>query len=109
MTISELAPAKAERPVSPDFAADLGLPKVGASGIIDDEIFESIYNPGKLLLLVSWRDATAAGEWKPQAAIEGKLRHRHVRVIRDYGMFDRREAPQYYAPQERAGDRARAL
>ena len=24
------------------------------------------------------------------------LRHRHVRVIRDYGMFDRAEAPQYY-------------
>jgi hypothetical protein len=25
------------------------------------------------------------------------LRHRVVRVIRDYGMFDRREAPQFYA------------
>ena len=31
---------------------------------------------------------------KPRAA--GKLRHRQVRIIRDYGMFDRREAPQYY-------------
>jgi heme-degrading monooxygenase HmoA len=109
VTISELAPAKAERPVSPDFAADLGLQKVGAGGIIDHEIFESIYNPGKLLLLVSWRDAAVAGEWKPRALTDGKLRHRHVRVIRDYGMFDRREAPQYYAPQEQAGDRARAL
>ena len=30
--------------------------------------------------------------------IEGieKLRHRSVRVIRDYGRFDRREAPQFY-------------
>jgi hypothetical protein len=25
-------------------------------------------------------------------------RLRHVRIVRDYGMFDRREAPQYYAP-----------
>jgi hypothetical protein len=23
-------------------------------------------------------------------------RHRIVRVVRDYGMFDRRESPQYY-------------
>ena len=30
-------------------------------------------------------------------------RLRHVRVVRDYGMFDRREAPQYYPPVERSG------
>jgi hypothetical protein len=28
-------------------------------------------------------------------------RLRHVRVVRDYGMFDRREAPQYYPAIER--------
>jgi hypothetical protein len=28
-------------------------------------------------------------------------RLRHVRVVRDYGMFDRREAPQYYPPVKR--------
>jgi len=26
----------------------------------------------------------------------GKLHHRSVRVIRDFGMSDRREAPQFY-------------
>jgi hypothetical protein len=26
-----------------------------------------------------------------------KLRHRKIRIVRDYGRFDRREAPQYYA------------
>jgi hypothetical protein len=26
------------------------------------------------------------------------LRHRRVRIVRDYGMYDRREAPQYYPP-----------
>ncbi len=34
------------------------------------------------------------------------IRHRRVRVIRDYGMFDRAETPQYYPPEfaaERGG------
>jgi hypothetical protein len=59
-------------------------------------VFESLYNPGKLLLLVSWQDAAAAQRWRPDSAAGGAPRHRHVRVIRDYGMSDRREAPQYY-------------
>jgi heme-degrading monooxygenase HmoA len=96
VTISELSPAKGEKPASADPVADFGLPKSSIDGIIDQEIFESIYNPGKLLLLVSWRDATAAEHWKPRTVAEGKLRHRSVRVIRDYGMSDRREAPQFY-------------
>jgi hypothetical protein len=29
------------------------------------------------------------------------LRHRHVRIVRDYGLFDRREAPQFYPEVER--------
>jgi hypothetical protein len=96
VTISELSPTKGEKPASADPVTDLGLPKSSTDGIIDQEIFESIYNPGKLLLLVSWRDATAAEHWKPRTVAEGKLRHRSVRVIRDYGMSDRREAPQFY-------------
>ena len=31
-----------------------------------------------------------------QAGVSG-----HVRVVRDYGMFDRREVPQYYPDVER--------
>jgi heme-degrading monooxygenase HmoA len=75
---------------------DLGLPKSRTDGVIDHEDFESIYNPGKLLLLVAWRDGAAAEHWKPRTAAGGKLRHRGIRVIRDYGMSDRREAPQFY-------------
>jgi len=29
-------------------------------------------------------------------ALQNGVRLREVRVVRDYGMFDRREAPQYY-------------
>ena len=68
-----------------------------ASGLVDHELFESIYNPGKLLLLASWRDAQAADSWTPaQLPAAETIRHCHVRIIRDYGMFERREAPQFY-------------
>jgi heme-degrading monooxygenase HmoA len=81
----------------------LGL-RAGLDGLIGQEVFESIYHPGKLLLLAAWRDANAAKSWsptKPDAA--ASLRHRHVRIIRDYGMFERREAPQFYPEVKREG------
>jgi heme-degrading monooxygenase HmoA len=106
VTISEL-PAKDGTPASADLAADLGLAKVGTSGLLDHELFESIYNPRKLLVLAAWIDAAAAERWKPPAIAGGALRHRRVRVIRDYGMFERREAPQYYPPVESKPTRAR--
>jgi heme-degrading monooxygenase HmoA len=68
-----------------------------ATGLADYDLFESIYNPGKLLLLTSWKAATEATAWLPNSlANAAELRHRRVRNIRDYGMFDRREAAQYY-------------
>ena len=70
----------------------------GRNGVLDAELFESITTPGKLLSLVSWRDASAADAWQPPAALPdaGRIRYRRVRVIRDYGLADRREAPQFY-------------
>jgi heme-degrading monooxygenase HmoA len=96
MTISELSPTKGEKPGSTDLVTDLRLPQSGIDGVIDHEVFESIYNPGKLLLLVAWRDEAAAEHWEPRTLRGAKLRHRSVQVIRDYGMSDRREAPQFY-------------
>jgi heme-degrading monooxygenase HmoA len=104
VSISELMPAKGDKQkiVARRLPAQLGLGKHQA-GIVDQEIFESIYNPGKLLLLVTWRDAETAKKWTPVAAVDlGELRHRRVRVIRDYGMTDRHEAPQFYAEIKRA-------
>ena len=99
ITISELPP-KDGTPASADFAADLGLAKAGTPGLLEQELFESIYNRGKLLLLAAWKDGAAAERWKPNAITGRGFRHRRVRVIRDYGMFERREAPQYYPPVE---------
>lgn len=64
-------------------------------GLVDRDIYESIYNPGKMLLLTSWHGAEEANAWQPARA-GNHLRHRAMRTIRDYGMFDRRETPQYY-------------
>jgi heme-degrading monooxygenase HmoA len=97
VTISEL-PAKDGKPGSADLASDLDL--LHAAGLLDHELFESIYNPGKLVLLAEWKDRAAAQAWRPTAIAGGSPRHRSVRVIRDYGMFDRREATQYYPPVE---------
>jgi hypothetical protein len=65
--------------------------------LIDYDVFASIYNKGKFALLGSWRDRLAAERFNPlsRTGVSG-ARHRIVRVVRDYGMFDRRESPQYY-------------
>ena len=72
-------------------------------GLVDHELFESITDPRKRLFLTSWQTAEAARSWKPtRPAAMQSLRHRRVRIIRDYGMFERREAPQFYPAVERA-------
>jgi heme-degrading monooxygenase HmoA len=99
VTLTELTPvAGSTIGAKPDgLLAHLGL-TTRTVGPVESEAFESITNPGKLVLLLSWRDAETADAWTPikPDAIQS-LRHRRVRVIRDYGMFERREAPQFYA------------
>jgi heme-degrading monooxygenase HmoA len=69
--------------------------------LVDHDIFASIYNKGKLALLASWRDRPSAEQFAPRLAADiGTIRHRAVRVVRDYSMFDRRESPQYYPASE---------
>ncbi|HLI12873.1 MAG TPA: antibiotic biosynthesis monooxygenase [Alphaproteobacteria bacterium] len=114
VTISELSPAEGGATPSADLAAMLGAPIPGTAGIVAIETFESIYAPGKLLLLAAWIDEAAAQGWTPRRPPAGTLRHRQVRIIRDYGMFDRREAPQYHPEAKPAHEadwqaRARAL
>ena len=97
VTLTEITPTAGHEPSDVADLRDavgLGLP---AAGVVDHDVFASIYNPGKLALLVSWTDADTAAAWMPAARPDiAGLRHRAVRVIRDYGKFDRREAPQYY-------------
>jgi heme-degrading monooxygenase HmoA len=100
LTISELPPHN-DKAATTDLHRELDLPEAGKQGLLDYEVYESIYVPGKLLLVGSWRDASAAEAWRPPAGRHAGLRHRVVRVVRDYGMFDRREAAQYYPEVQR--------
>jgi heme-degrading monooxygenase HmoA len=76
--------------------AHLGI-DARAGGLMNHDVFKSITNSGKLAVLCSWKDADAAKTWVPKSFGGVKeIRHRVVRIVRDYGMFDRREAPQYY-------------
>jgi heme-degrading monooxygenase HmoA len=99
-TLTEMTPQAQTRRAGESnlLPAHLGL-DTRLPGLVGHDIFESIATPGKLAILASWKDARAAKTWEPRSFDGVKaLRHRIVRVIRDYGMFDRREAPQYYPP-----------
>lgn len=71
-------------------AARLGL-IADASGLRSWDVFDAVLDPGNPILLQSWRESQSVA-----APSDDHLRHRTVRVIRDYGMYDRRENPQYY-------------
>jgi heme-degrading monooxygenase HmoA len=73
-------------------------------GFISIERFESLSEPGKILSLSFWRDEQAVETWrqlgehriaqaKGRAEIFQNYRLRVVSVIRDYGMFEREQAP----------------
>jgi heme-degrading monooxygenase HmoA len=80
---------------SKDVAAWLGYDD-RAEGLLAWDVFDGVLSPGDIMLLLSWKDHTAARQFgRSMSAADGR-RVRHVRVVRDYGMFDRREAPQYY-------------
>jgi heme-degrading monooxygenase HmoA len=81
--------------------AHLGL-ETSQPGLVEYEIFRSIYRPGKFALLAAWKSAAAGLAWRPRASeASAEIRHRATRVVREYGLFDRRESPQFHAPARR--------
>jgi heme-degrading monooxygenase HmoA len=104
VTFTEITPADSAA-LSVEFEllpSRLGLDASNGT-IAEHNVFASIYTPGKLALLVSWKDLKAAERWSPLGIEGAELRHRKVRVVRDYGRFDRREAPQFY-PDVKGGE-----
>jgi hypothetical protein len=73
----------------------LGL-NAGAGGMTGWDAFDAVLTPGNLILLISWRTRSNAESFEKTAKLPSDARLRRVRIVRDYGMFDRREAPQYY-------------
>jgi len=101
-------------PDAAECAQYLGL-ETTADGLINWDVFdavlafkpgfEPVQTPGDLLLLISWGSNADAQTFERSASLPPGARVRRIRVVRDYGMFDRREAPQYYPavqPTERA-------
>ena len=83
-----------------DVARWLGLdPR--AKGLVSWDVFDSVLTPGEIVLLSSWHDHGAAEAFEAVAKLPEGARLRRVRVVRDYGMFERREAPQYYPDAKR--------
>jgi heme-degrading monooxygenase HmoA len=84
-----------------DCAEFLGL-NPNADGLVAWDVFDAVLTPGELILMISWRDNAAAQVFDNKFTVPDGFRTRRVRVVRDYGMFDRREAPQYYPDAEGA-------
>jgi hypothetical protein len=67
-----------------------------ALGLVTWDVFDAVLAPGDIILLMSWRDRGAAQAFEAATDLSDGRRLRRIRVIRDYGMYDRRESPQYY-------------
>jgi heme-degrading monooxygenase HmoA len=103
--IFEVEPAEGQRDAYLGTAARLKPELEAIDGFISVERFESLANPGKMLSLSFFRDEAAVAAWRntedhrrAQAAGRGgvfaQYRLRVARVLRDYGMTERDDAPE---------------
>ena len=102
--IFEVYPKDGHKQEYLDLAAYLRPLLDNIDGFISIERFESLYEPGKILSLSFWRDEKAVEEWrkleehrgvqaKGRAEVFRDYRLRVANVLRNYGMFDREQAP----------------
>jgi heme-degrading monooxygenase HmoA len=102
--IFEVIPATGRKQEYLDLAASLRPALEQIDGFISIERFESLTNEGKILSLSIWRDEDAVRRWrqfeghrlaqaKGRTGVFADYRLRVAEVIRDYGMFERQQAP----------------
>jgi len=95
-----------------DIAARLRPELEKIDGFISIERFKSLSQDGKILSLSFWRDENAIARWRRQrqhhaAQRAGRdrifrdYRIRVAAVVRDYGMYERAEAPQQMPPKSK--------
>ena len=82
----------------------LGLDIYSGDALVDWDLYDAVLTPGDLCLTLVWKDCGAVKYFEDgeRMLLPETHRIRHVRVIRDYTMLDRREAPQYYPAVSRA-------
>lgn len=102
--IFEVEPADGRKADYLDIAATMRPMLDGIDGFISVERFQSLTTPGKILSLSFFEDETAIERWRTLSAhrsaqsrgrsgIFDDYRLRIASVIRDYGMYDRAQAP----------------
>ncbi|HKL46994.1 MAG TPA: antibiotic biosynthesis monooxygenase [Roseovarius sp.] len=103
--IFELMPAEGQKDAYLDIAATMRPMVKDIDGFISVERFQSLTNPEKLLSISFFEDEDAVLRWRKLAAhrnaqsrgragIFSDYRLRVCHVMRDYGMFDRDQAPE---------------
>lgn len=92
---TEIGAAKAATVIEPiDAHGADAVPALDAvDGLADVERYDGVLEPHGPLLLASWTSLAAAHVGIPPVPT---VRIRHARVIREYGLRERREAPQYF-------------
>lgn len=110
--IFEVEPSEAGRAAYLEHAARLApkLPEV--EGFLSVERFQSLSNPRRLVSLSFWRNEASVRAWREhaehratqaagRAGIFDDYRLRVAHVVRDYGLYERDEAPPFHAPVDR--------
>ena len=87
-----------------DCAEWLGLRPL--HGFLDWDLFDAVLTPGDIILMATFKDGPTASAFIDSVSIPDEARLRSVRIIRDYSMFDRREAPQYFPEAARSSIRS---
>ncbi len=105
--IFEVEPAPGKQQEYLDIASSLRPELEKIDGFVSIERYSSLTTPGKILSLSFWRDEAAImrwrqheahhrAQWQGRSGIFAGYRLRVASVARDYGMFDRAEAPQRF-------------
>ncbi|MFH6937294.1 antibiotic biosynthesis monooxygenase family protein [Flavobacterium sp. FlaQc-30] len=103
--IFEVIPNEGKKEEYLNIAAKLRPELDHIEGFISIERFQSINNPDKVLSLSFWKDEESIQQWRNlemhrHAQAKGRnevFKDYHLRiatVVRDYGMFDRKETPE---------------
>ena len=102
--IFEVWPAEGQTDTYLEIAAGLRDELKKSDGFISIERFQSLTEEGKVLSLSFWRDEEAIQNWRNlekhrnaqsqgRAGVFAEYRLRVASVVRDYGMYERAEAP----------------
>lgn len=103
--IFEVEPTEGRKGDYLEIAAEMRPMLDDIEGFISVERFQSLTDPRKILSLSFFEDENAVARWRNLSAHRGaqtkgrggvfdSYRLRIARVIRDYGMFDRVQAPE---------------